>query len=163
MAKRTVPLLALALFAAWLLAPRGTLHAGETASDVSDLPGIIKRGTIRFIIRQPDGYLPRDGMPLEQDRVLAQAFGDRLNLNVEFVVAPTRADLIPYLLAGKGDVVAASLQITPERSAQVEFSRPLKVVRQQLVVTDAEPVMKTPRISRARRCMSARAAASLPR
>ncbi|MEW5849908.1 MAG: transporter substrate-binding domain-containing protein [Myxococcota bacterium] len=116
------------------------LSTGASAEEVEkrDFPAIQKRGVIRFLIRQAEGHLPREGAPLEQDRALAQALGDRLNLRVEFVVAPSRAELIPWLQEGRGDVVAASLQITDERKKLVEFSRPIKVVRQQLVVPASE-------------------------
>jgi membrane-bound lytic murein transglycosylase F len=130
------------LLVAWValcalgLSLESALSASSTQplDDKGDLSVIQKRGVVRFIIRQPDSYLPRDGAPLEAERQLAQAFGDRLNLRVEFVVAPSRADLIPWLLEGKGDVVAASLQVTTEREKLVEFSRPIKVVKQQVVV-----------------------------
>lgn len=125
----------------WMVA---AVQETRTLEATGDLPVIQKRGVIRFIIRQPESYLPRDGAPLEAERQLAEQVADRFNLKAEFVVAPSRADLIPWLLEGRGDIVAASLQITPERAAQVEFSRPIKVVRQQVIVPVTDTEVKAP-------------------
>lgn len=117
----------------------GPAAAVEPVLSKADLGAIQKAGVIRFIIRQADGHLPRDTSPAEVEHHLAEDFAERLGLRAAFVVAPSRAELIPYLLEGRGDVVAASLQKTPEREAQVEFSRPVKLVRQQLVAPVAQP------------------------
>jgi membrane-bound lytic murein transglycosylase F len=134
------------LLVAAALSGVGNIHAGTTDPDTTlstgDLDAILKRGVIRFIIRQPESYLPREGSPLSAERQLAENLGDRLNLRVEFVVAPSRADLIPWLLEGRGDVVAASLQVTKDREAQVDFSRPIRVVKQQLVAPTADKISK---------------------
>src|SRR5262245_55978480 len=103
--------LAVALAGLW---PEGVTHAQDT--DKGDLALIKKRGVLRVIIRQPESYLPREGSPLAGERQLAEAFASRMNLRVEFVVAPSRAELIRWLKEGRGDIVAASLQITPERA-----------------------------------------------
>jgi membrane-bound lytic murein transglycosylase F len=124
-----------------LLAGGGAKPPAEP-KPTGDWPDIQARKVIRFLIREPDSYLPRDGAPLEVDRLLAQQLGEKLGLGVEFVVPPRRADLIPWLLEGKGDVVAASLQVTPERAELVAFSKALKVVRQQLVVPAADQATK---------------------
>jgi len=124
----------------WVAAGPG--QAAGAGAPTGDLAEIQKRGVLRFIIRQADSHLPREGSPLFVDRLWAQQLADRLGLKADFVVAPSRAELFPYLLEGKGDIVAASLQVTPERAAQVEFSRPVKVVRQQLVAPAGEAGLK---------------------
>ncbi len=57
-----------------------------------------------------------------------------LKVNVAFIPVP-RDQLIPALLAGKGDIVAANLTITPERQQSVDFSDPLLTNVSELVVT----------------------------
>jgi len=47
----------------------------------------------------------------------------------------SRDELIPGLLEGRGDMAAASLTITPEREAQVDFSAPLYTGVNEVVVT----------------------------
>lgn len=48
---------------------------------------------------------------------------NELNVKIVFSVLPFEA-LLPALLAGKGDIVAAGLTITPERRERVDFTRP---------------------------------------
>jgi len=56
------------------------------------------------------------------------------------VVPPSREDLIPWLLEGKGDIVAASMTISPEREAQgVAFSRSYFKASEILVTRADEP------------------------
>ena len=58
------------------------------------------------------------------------------NLRVNVVFVPvTRDQLLPALVAGRGDIAAANLTITPERGAQVDFSAPLLSEVRELVVT----------------------------
>ncbi len=46
-----------------------------------------------------------------------------------------RGDLLPALAAGKGDIVAANLTITPERQQQVDFSSPVYPNVSELLVS----------------------------
>ena len=61
------------------------------------------------------------------------------------VIVPTsRARLIPDLLAGKGDVVAADLTVTPERAKQVAFTMPAaRGVREVIVTGPRSPTLRT--------------------
>lgn len=58
-----------------------------------------------------------------------------------FLALPFDA-LLPSLIAGRGDVVAAGLTVTPERQRRVEFSAPYRTGVREVVVrnADAEPV-----------------------
>ncbi len=58
-------------------------------------------------------------------------------------VKPSFAALVPELLAGKGDVIASSFSITPERRAKVEFSTPYFAVH-PVVVVRADSAARTP-------------------
>lgn len=62
---------------------------------------------------QPDGY------DADVARLLAKDLGVKLNL-----VPVTGPNRIPFLLTNKVDLLVASLAITPERSKQVQFSKP---------------------------------------
>ena len=65
---------------------------------------------------------------------LARHFAKQHHLRLEVVVPPSREDLIPWLLEGKGDLIAASMTITKERQHQkVEFSRPYLMASEILV------------------------------
>ena len=58
------------------------------------------------------------------------------SLRTHVVVIPVaRDELIPALLAGKGDIVSASLTITPERAEEVDFSIPTSKPLSEILVT----------------------------
>jgi membrane-bound lytic murein transglycosylase MltF len=60
----------------------------------------------------------------------------RGNLRIHAVFVPVPRDqLIPMLLAGQGDVVAANLTITPARSQLVDFVTPVAEGVQEIIVT----------------------------
>ena len=61
-----------------------------------------------------------------------------------YFVPVSRDRLIPALLAGEGDLVAANLTVTPERERQVDFSEPyLGNVREVVVTGPASPELAT--------------------
>ena len=61
-----------------------------------------------------------------------------------YFVPVSRDRLIPALLAGEGDLVAANLTVTPERRQQVDFSAPyLDDVREVVVTGPASPKLAT--------------------
>ena len=61
-----------------------------------------------------------------------------------YFVPVSRDRLIPALLAGEGDLVAANLTVTPERERQVDFSEPyLENVREVVVTGPASPELAT--------------------
>jgi membrane-bound lytic murein transglycosylase MltF len=72
-----------------------------------------------------------------------RAFEDDLNkklgrgdLRIHAVFIPVSRDrLIPMLVAGQGDVVAANLTVTPERSALVDFVAPAASGVREIIVT----------------------------
>jgi membrane-bound lytic murein transglycosylase MltF len=59
---------------------------------------------------------------------------------IQFELVPVDDDqLIPLLLEGMGDLIAARMTITPERAEQVRFSRPYRSVDELLVTHDGTP------------------------
>lgn len=75
---------------------------------------------------------------------LNKKFVKKGELHIQFELIPVDYDqLIPMLLAGKGDVIAANLTIKPSREERVAFSRPLREVR-ELLVTRKELKNKNP-------------------
>ncbi|MBL8920289.1 MAG: transporter substrate-binding domain-containing protein [Myxococcaceae bacterium] len=103
-----------------------------------DLDAIKQRGTLRLLTRNNavTFYLhkgERLGFDYELSKLLARQLGVRL----EVVVAPSYEALVPMLRAGKGDLIAASLTVTPERAAQVAFSTPYLFVKEVIVERSA--------------------------
>jgi ABC-type amino acid transport substrate-binding protein len=65
-------------------------------------------------------------------------------IRVQVFFMPTgRDELIPSLSAGRGDIAAANLTITPERLKQVDFSNPTRRDLSEIVVTGpgVDPIM----------------------
>lgn len=111
-----------------------------------DLEALKLRGILRILVPSKVGpdYLPR-GCAWHEDTYgieLAKSFAESLGLRPLVISVKKRSDMIPLLLAGKGDLVAASLTVTEERKAKVAFSVPLKHVRQQLVIRSNEAGLK---------------------
>ena len=63
---------------------------------------------------------------------LAKAFADRLGVELE-ILTPGWDGLFPALQKGRGDLVAASLTITEQRQAKVDFSAPYLPIRQHII------------------------------
>jgi len=113
-------------------------HARPSVSQ-EDLPSIKEHGVLRVLTRNnPATYFLWRGELLGFEYELARHFAKKHKLRVEMVVPPSREDLIPWLLEGKGDVIAASMTISSEREAQgVAFSRPY-FKASEIVVTRAD-------------------------
>ncbi len=103
--------------------------------EVLDYEGIKQRGTLRILAPRisEQQFLPRSGYPIDYGRTLAARFAERVGLEPEFVWVNSRDDLIPSLLRGSGDLIAANMTVTEDRSRVVLFSDPVDVVREQLV------------------------------
>lgn len=111
---------------------------------VSDLPAIRERGSIRILAHQFSGAdgLPRSGHPSRLEWELAERFARSQALEVEWVWVNEYSELIPALLDGKGDVIAALLTATPEREQKVAFGSPLTRVREHVVTRADSPVVR---------------------
>ncbi|MDR4502020.1 MAG: transporter substrate-binding domain-containing protein [Nitrospirales bacterium] len=120
------------LSTAKLAQSRPTLYTG-------DLGAIKQHRVLRVLTRNnPATYFLWRGELLGFEYELSRHFAQAHKLRVEMVVPPRREDLIPWLIEGKGDIVAASMTITPERKSKgVTFSRPY-FKSSEIVVTRAE-------------------------
>ncbi len=105
------------------------VELGEASS--ADLPGMRERKQIRALVTfsKTDFFLWR-GRPRGFETELMQQYESFLNRNVQredekvrlvFIPVPF-SRLLPALLAGEGDIVAAGLTVTPERQEQVAFT-----------------------------------------
>jgi len=120
-----------------------------------DLDGMIERGVIRVLTVNSKTIYFLDkgvqrGIAVEFVRLFEEELNKKLaaekkikrkHLRVRAVFIPVRRDqLVPGLIAGKGDIVAAHLTITPERQQLVDFTAAgLSNVRQVVVSGPASP------------------------
>jgi membrane-bound lytic murein transglycosylase MltF len=109
-----------------------------------DLDGMLERRAIRVLVVH-SGYLyffdkgrPRGvtaEMLAEFERFLNKTYETR-RLPVYVLPVPvTRERLIPDLIAGRADLVAANLTITPDRLERVDFASPIYSGVNEIVVT----------------------------
>jgi membrane-bound lytic murein transglycosylase MltF len=105
-----------------------------------DLDAIVQRGYLRVLVaRSGTHFYPQDGghagKSVDAGVALAQSLSGHARKPVRAVFVETHEpDLIPHLLAGKGDV-AANLLVTFERDDQVAFAPPIRTDIRELVVT----------------------------
>jgi membrane-bound lytic murein transglycosylase F len=117
-----------------LAADEGKGEAPPLAAYFGDLQEIQSRGVLRVIIHGgEEDYLPRAGMPATHDRQLARELAARYHLKLQLVLVDAFDQMIPMLLSGKGDVIAANFTATAARMEKVDFTRPVAVVKEVLV------------------------------
>ena len=102
------------------------LATGTVAVNAQTLDAVLKRGKILVgvnIASPPfgttDAKMEPDGYDVDIAKLLAKDLGVQLE-----IVSVTNENRIPTLLTGKADVIAATLQITPERAKSVLFTSP---------------------------------------
>lgn len=118
-----------------------------------DLDGMIERRLVRVLtVFNPMLYF-LDGADqrgvvyeaaIELEKTLNRRHGQRrLRISVMLIPVPRDA-LIPALLEGRGDIVAANLTITPERLKLVDFTEPgLRDVSEVVVTGPSAPPIET--------------------
>ena len=110
-----------------------------------DLPGMIARRVIRVLVpySRTMYFVDLGGTQRGLSYDFMHAFEDDLNsrlgrgdLRVHVVFIPVaRAQLLPLLIGGQGDVAAANLTITPQRLQSVDFAIPVARDVKELIVT----------------------------
>lgn len=124
-------------------APDQPISAREksNAAFKGDLDAIAERGYVRILVAPSRTYFQtadriHRGLAVDAGVALARKLAEDTKRDITPVFIETREDqLIPALLAGKGDV-AANLLLTFARDEQVAFAPPIKTGIRELVVTD---------------------------
>jgi membrane-bound lytic murein transglycosylase MltF len=109
-----------------------------------DLDEMVKRRLIRAgVVYNRTQYFIDHGVQRGMSYEALRLFEDELNkrlktglLKVHVAIVPIPRDqLFPALVAGKVDLIAAALTITPERRKLVDFSNPTRMGVSEIVVT----------------------------
>ena len=87
-----------------------------------------------FVDRGRQGGLCYEFFKHFEDEINRLRKNNRLRFHVVFIPVP-RDQLIPKLVDGFGDVVAANMTVTPERAKRVDFSAPVIKGIDEIVVT----------------------------
>lgn len=99
-----------------------------------DVDEIEKRGFLRVLVfGEEQDFLARGGSPDGLDRRRARRFARRLGVELELIRVERYEQLIPLLLEGKGDIIAARMTRTSAREQRVAFTRPTQVVSEVVV------------------------------
>jgi len=101
-----------------------------------DFDNIIRHGKLRILLTQDFtsvNYLPRRRSPLAAQQRMAQDFAWSHGLTPELVIVDNFSQLIPALVAGKGDIIINNLTINAQRRKKISFSVPVAQVREQVI------------------------------
>ena len=104
---------------------------------IADLKQIRWRRELRVLLpskRTALSYPPEVASAHEYEINLVKRFAEKHYLELDWVHVERWDDLIPKLLAGKGDLIAANITITESRKDKVSFTVPIDTVREKLVV-----------------------------
>ena len=104
-----------------------------------DLPVLQSHGALRVIVPpEPIAHIPKSAEQVTIDYDLARDLAEALKLEMQLVKASSYAEMVQKLLEGEGDIVAASLTITPARQQQAAFSVPYLYVDEYLIVAASD-------------------------
>ena len=116
----------------------------RSPSWTGDFEGMVERGVVRVLVAPNRTYYFLDGAVqrgvtyekmVEFEKFINKRIG-RSKTRVRVVILPVSRDLLlPALLSGLGDLVAANLTITDERRRVADFSTPLRSGVRELVVS----------------------------
>lgn len=100
------------------------LFACAPAAFASDLDDLKKTGVLRALVvdGSPAFVSLKPGDPPGFERELLDGFARLYGLRVELVEVATWEDLVPSLLAGKGDLIAGGVNDTTERRKRIDFT-----------------------------------------
>lgn len=111
-----------------------------------DFPGIRKRGKLRVLTPNTAAtYFQWRGELMGFEYEMARRFATKHGLELEIIVPPQQSDMIPMLLAGRADFIAAALTPTAARRAMnIAFSIPYIYATQMVVACSSERKLKSP-------------------
>jgi membrane-bound lytic murein transglycosylase F len=110
-----------------------TDHRQDLYTD--DLDGLKRRKVLRMITRNNAmTYYIYRGTQVGFEYELIKRFADEHKLRMEIVIPPSHEDLFAWLNEGRGDVIAAAMTITEERTKKVGFTTPYNHVEEVVVV-----------------------------
>jgi polar amino acid transport system substrate-binding protein len=113
----------------------GLAHA-ETTLERARKNGFIRVG---FANEAPYGYATPDGKLTGEAPEVAKAVLKKLGIAQVDGVLTEFGSLIPGLLAGRFDIIAAGMFITPKRCEQIRFSEPSYGIGQAFLVKKSNP------------------------
>ena len=112
-----------------------TTAGAQTLTESAPTDGV----RVAYFNYAPFAYVADDGSVIGTDVEILEAVLGQMGIEVSDAVATDWGALIPGLKAGRYDVVAAGMFVTPARCAEVAFSEPTFGIRATLVVPAGNP------------------------
>ena len=104
-----------------------------------DLPVLQSHGALRVIVPpEPITHIPKSAEQVTIDYDIARGLAEALKLKLVLIKVESYAQMVQKLLEGEGDIVAASLTITPARQEQAAFSVPYLYVDEYLITAASD-------------------------
>src|SRR6184192_2998028 len=126
-------------------APRGIVSRASGRPDhPRTLEEIVKSGYIRVLTRNNDtSFFIYRGHRMGFDYELGKKLAQHLGIRVDMIITQGWQEMVPALLRGEGDVIAAELTVTDERRKEVLFAEPWGHTREVIVWKDGSPEIKS--------------------
>src|SRR4051794_30229548 len=126
-------------------APEGLVSRASGLPDhPRSLREIVKSGYIRVLTRNNDtSFFIYRGHRMGFDYELGKKLAQHLGIRVDMIITQGWSEMVPALLRGEGDVIAAEVSITGERKQEVLFAEPWGRTREVVVWKDGSPPVKT--------------------
>ncbi|MCE7508699.1 transporter substrate-binding domain-containing protein [Alloalcanivorax xenomutans] len=111
------------------------IKASQQDHESRDWPAILNSGVLRVITsNNPASYFMWRGELMGFDYDLIRDFAQRYDLRLSMIVRDSPARMLAALENGEGDVIAASMSVTPARRGKGwHYSEPYLEVREQIV------------------------------
>ena len=125
-------------------APEGIVSRASGRPDhPRTLEEIVKSGYIRVLTRNNDtSFFIYRGHRMGFDYELGKKLAQHLGIRVDMIITNGWQDMVPALLRGEGDAIAAELTVTPERQKEVLFAEPWGHTREVVVWKDGTTPIK---------------------
>jgi membrane-bound lytic murein transglycosylase F len=125
-------------------APEGIVSRASGRPDhARSLAEIVKSGYLRVLTRNNDtSFFIYRGHRMGFDYELGKRLAQHLGIRVDMIITQSWSEMVPALLKGEGDVIAAEVTVTGERSKQVLFAEPWGHTREVLVWKDGTPPLE---------------------
>ena len=112
-----------------------TVAGAQTLNETAVTNGV----RVAYFNYAPFAYVADDGSVIGTDVEILETVLGKMGIEVAEAVSTDWGALIPGLKAGRYDVVAAGMFVTPGRCAEVAFSEPTFGIRATLVVPAGNP------------------------
>lgn len=117
-------------------APRLRWVQDEPPRPAGDLAELRETGELRVLVHGLGSpSVPRLGSPRSVELARVEMLAKRLGLRPRLVAVAERNELLDALRDGRGDLIASRLTITPEREQKVLMSRPIRFIKENVVVS----------------------------